>query len=66
MKKKIIIISSILVILLIVIILKLTIFKKETTIITLAENLTFEYNQEVYLLDTINIIDGIIIIKIIV
>ena len=61
MKKKIIIISSILVILLIVIILKLTIFKKETTIITLAENLTFEYNQEVYLLDTINIIDGIII-----
>ncbi len=61
MKKKIIILISILLIILIGVMLKLTVFKKVTTVITPSNNLDFEYNQEVYLLDTISIIDGIII-----
>ena len=61
MKKKIIILISILLIILIGVMLKLTVFKKVTTVITPSSNLEFEYNQEVYLLDTISIIDGIII-----
>ena len=62
MKKKYIISSIITIIVLIIVItLKLTIFKKVTTQITLSDNLEFNYNEEVYLLDTISIIDGIII-----
>ena len=60
MKKKIIIISTILIVILTGIILKLTIFKKDITQITLNDNLEFEYNQEVYLFDTLTITDGII------
>ena len=61
MKKTIIITSSILLILLAIITLILTIFQKETTIINTIDNLEFNYNQEIYLLDTLNITDGIII-----
>jgi len=38
--------------------LRLTIFKDVTTEIILSDNLNFEYNQEVYLFDTISIKDG--------
>ena len=38
--------------------LKFTVFKKVTTVITLSDDLTFDYNDEVYLFDTISIIDG--------
>jgi len=63
MKKKvlIIIISFLIILLLTFIILKLTVFKKVTTVINLAENRIFEVYDEVYLLDTINIVDGKII-----
>ena len=61
MKKKKIIISIVFVVLIAIVTLLLTVFKKETTIIKLNENLSFEYNEDVYLLDTINIVDGIII-----
>lgn len=33
-------------------------FKPVTTVIKLADNLTFQYDQEIYLLDTISITDG--------
>ena len=61
MKKKIIITISIILLILIGVILKLTLFKKVTTVITPSNNLSFEYNEEVYLLDTISIVDGIIL-----
>lgn len=59
MKKKLPIIIGIIFLLgLTIVILRLTIFKDVTTIINLANNLTFDYAQDVYLLDTISIIDG--------
>ncbi|MBR1417099.1 MAG: hypothetical protein IJ572_04705 [Bacilli bacterium] len=62
MKKKIIVIGLILLIIVIsVISLRLTIFKDVTTIINLADNLSYEYNEQVYLYDTISIFDGQII-----
>lgn len=63
MKKKVIIsIICILILLLIsFIILRLTIFKDVTTKILLNDNLEFEVYDEIYMLDTIHIIDGKII-----
>ena len=60
MKKK-IIISIILIIIISLIISILFIFnffKPVTTVINLSDNLTFQYDDEVYLYDTISIIDG--------
>ena len=59
MSKKVKIISIIVLgIIVLVVSLRLTIFKDVTTVINLANNLSFEYADEVYLLDTISIIDG--------
>ena len=60
MKKKIIIsIISLLIIGIIVAILFIfNFFKPVTTVITLSNNLTFQYDDEVFLYDTISIVDG--------
>lgn len=60
MKKKVIIISSIVLLLGIImtILIIFNFFKEVTTVINLANNLKFEYGEEVYLYDTISIYDG--------
>ena len=60
MKKRIIIISIAIIIigLILSILFIFNFFKPVTTIINLVNNLTFEYDDEVYLYDTISIIDG--------
>ena len=60
MKKKVIIISisTILIGIFIAILFIFNFFKPVTTVITLADNLTYQYDDEIYLYDTISIIDG--------
>ena len=60
MKKKIIIsiISLIIIAIIITILFIFNFFKPVTTVINLANNLTFQYDEEIYLYDTITIIDG--------
>ena len=63
MKKKVLIASLIIIFigLIIAILFIFNFFKPVTTVIDLANNLTYEYDQEVYLYDTISITDGTIL-----
>ena len=63
MKKKVIIaiISIIAISIIVAILFIFNFFKPVTTVISLANNLTFEYDEEVYLYDTISIVDGTIL-----
>ena len=58
MKKYKIIGIILIIIIAIITILRFTLFKEVTTVINLANNLSFDYGEDVYLLDTISIVDG--------